>query len=90
MCTQTAFGPCPSHVDDTLDRYRVVQRESEYAGGDSQVNAYECHAAIVRRWRSQNRGVSTDRPPFVRPFQLRKRMGRRTGDKARQLILETA
>jgi len=81
----------PLEDDDKFDRKYVVHGEGEYVDGDVHVNTCESHASLARRWLSPHRGVSKDRlTPYVRAFQLRQRVRRKSGEEALKTILETA
>jgi transposase len=80
----------PLEKADTLEREYVVHGDGEYADEDVHVNTCESHASLARRWLSPHRGVSKDRlTPYLRALQLRRRVYRKPGTEALQLILET-
>jgi transposase-like protein len=81
----------PLEDDEEFDREYVVHGDGEYVDGDVHVNTCESHASLARRWLSPHRGVSKDRlTPYVRAFQLRQRVRRKSGEEALKTILETA
>jgi transposase-like protein len=81
----------PLDEDDTFDREYVVHGDGEYADGDVHVNTCESHGSLARSWLSPHRGVSKDKlTPYLRAFQLRRRVYRKPGKEALKTILETA
>ncbi|ELY96773.1 transposase (ISH4), partial [Natrialba taiwanensis DSM 12281] len=70
----------PLEEDDAFDREYVVHGDGEYVDGDVHVNTCESH-----------RGISKDKlTPYLRAFQLRRRVYRKPGKEALETILETA
>jgi transposase-like protein len=81
----------PLDKDDAFDREYVVHSEGEYVDGDVHVNTCESYASLTRRWLSPHRGISKDRlTPYLRAFQLRRKVFREPGEEALKTILETA
>ena len=81
----------PLDKDDAFTREYVVHGDGEYVDGDVHVNTCESHASLARRWLSPHRGVSKDRlTPYIRAFQLRRKVFRKPGKEALKTILETA
>ena len=81
----------PLDEDDAFTREYVVHGDGEYVDGDVHVNTCESHASLARRWLSPHRGVSKDRlTPYIRAFQLRRKVFRKPGKEALKTILETA
>jgi transposase-like protein len=81
----------PLDEDDAFDREYVVHGDGEYADGDVHVNTCESHGSLARSWLSPHRGVSKDKiTPYLRAFQLRRRVYRKPGNEALKTILETA
>jgi transposase-like protein len=81
----------PLDEDDAFDREYVVHGDGEYADGDVHVNTCESHGSLARSWLSPHRGVSKDKlTPYLRAFQLRRRVYRKSGKEALKTILETA
>ncbi|ELY62672.1 transposase (ISH4), partial [Natronobacterium gregoryi SP2] len=59
--------------------------------GDVHVNTCESHGSLARSWLSPHRGVSKDKlTPYLRAFQLRRRVYRKPGKEALKTILKTA
>jgi len=80
----------PLDEDDAFDREYVVHGDGEYADGDVHVNTRESHGTLARSWLSPHRGVSKDKlTPYLRAFQLRRRVYRKPGKEALKTILET-
>ena len=80
----------PLDEDDAFDREYVVHGDGEYADGDVHVNTCESHGSLARSWLSPHRGVSKDKlTPYLRVFQLRRRVYRKPGKEALKTILET-
>ncbi|MFC5135537.1 MULTISPECIES: IS1595 family transposase [Haloferacaceae] len=80
----------PLDEDDTFTREYVVHGDGEYVDGDVHVNTCESHASLARRWLSPHRGVSKDRlTPYLRAFQLRRKVFRKPGKEALKTILKT-
>ncbi|WP_200532213.1 IS1595 family transposase [Halorubrum sp. LN27] len=80
----------PLDEDDAFTREYVVHGDGEYVDGDVHVNTCESHASLARRWLSPHRGVSKDRlTPYLRGFQLRREVFRKSGEEALKTILET-
>jgi transposase len=76
--------------DDAVEREYVVHGDGEYVDEDVHVNTCESHASLARRWLSPHRGISKDRlTPYLRALQLHRRVYRKPGKEALQLILET-
>jgi len=81
----------PLDEDDAFDREYVVHGDGEYADGDVHVNTCESHGSLARSWLSPHRGVSKDKlTPYLRAFQLRRRVYQKPGKEALKTILETA
>ena len=81
----------PLDEDDAFDREYVVHGDGEYADEDVHVNTCESHGSLARSWLSPHRGVSKDKlTPYLRSFQLRRRVYRKPGKEALKTILETA
>jgi len=81
----------PLDEDDAFDRKYVVHGDGEYADGDVQVNTCESHGSLARSWLSPHRGTSKDKlTPYLRAFQLRRRVYRKPRKEALKTILETA
>jgi len=69
--------------DDAFTREYVFHGDGEYIDGDVHVNTCESHGSLVRSWLSPDRGVSKDKlTPYLRAFQLRRRVYRKTGEEA--------
>ncbi len=80
----------PLDEDDAFTREYVVHGDGEYVDGDVHVNTCESHASLTRRWLSPHRGVSKDRlTPYLRAFQLRRKVFRKPGKEALKAIVET-
>ncbi|MBB6644704.1 IS1595 family transposase [Halobellus ruber] len=76
----------PLDEDDTFTREYVV-----HGDGDVHVNTCESHGSLARSWLSPHRGISEDKlTPYLRVFQLRRRVYRKPGKEALKTILETA
>ncbi|MFD1643658.1 IS1595 family transposase [Halohasta litorea] len=74
----------PLEDDDAFDREYVVH-------GDGDVNNCESHASLTRRWLSPHRGVSKDKlTPYLRAFELRRELYRKSGDEALKHALDAA
>lgn len=81
----------PLDEDDAFDREYVVHGDGEYADGDVHVNTCESHGSLARSWLSPHRGISKDKlTPYLRAFQLRRRVHRKPGKEALKTILKTA
>ena len=81
----------PLEEDDAFTREYVVHGDGEYVDGDVHVNTCESHGSLVRSWLSPHRGVSKDKlTPYLRVFQLRRRVYRKPGEKALKTILDAA
>jgi len=79
----------PLDEDDAFTREYVVHGDSEYVDGDVHVNTCESQGSLVRSWLSPHRGVSKDKlTPYLRAFQLRRRVYRKLGKEALKTILE--
>ena len=73
-----AYGPLDE--DDAFTREYVVHGDCEYVDGDVHVNTCESH-----------RGVSKDKlTPYLRAFQLHRRVYRKPGEEALKTILDAA
>jgi len=80
----------PLEDDENFQRESVNHGEGEYVDGDAHVNTCESHASLVRRWLSPHRGVSKDKlTPYLRAFQLRRRILRKPGREALAEIVRT-
>jgi len=80
----------PLEDDDAYQRSVVVHGDGEYVDGDVHVNTCESHASLLRRWLSPHRGVSKDKlTSYLRAFQLRHRIFRKSGRDALKQILRT-
>ena len=80
----------PLEDDENFQRKAVIHGEGEYVDGDAHVNTCESHASLVRRWLSPHRGVSKDKlTPYLRAFQLRRRILRKPGREALKKIVRT-
>jgi transposase-like protein len=80
----------PLNQDDAFDREYVVHGDGEYVDGDVHINTCESHGSLLRPWLSPHRGVSKDKlTPYVRAFQLRHQVYRKSGREALRTILET-
>ncbi len=80
----------PLEDDETYQRKTVIHAEGEYVDGDAHVNTCESHASLVRQWLSPHRGVSKDKlTPYLRAFQLRRRILRKPGRGALKEIVRT-
>ncbi len=76
--------------DDAFDREYVVDGDGEYADGEVHVNGCESHASLTRRWLSPHRGIAKDKlTPYLRAFQLRRRILREPGRDALKEIVRT-
>jgi transposase-like protein len=72
----------PLEDDQKYQREAVIHSEGEYVDEDAHVNTCESHASLVRRWLSPHRGVSKDKlTPYLRAFQLRRRILRKLVEK---------
>ena len=81
----------PLDEDDAFTREYVVHGDGEYVDGDVHVNTCESHGSLVRSWLSPHRGVSKDKlTPYLRAFQLRRRVYRKPGEEALKTILDAA
>ena len=79
----------PLGEDDAFTREYVVHGDGEYVDGDVHVNTCESHGSLVRSWLSPHRGVSKDKlTPYLRAFQLRRRIYRKPGEEALKTILD--
>jgi transposase-like protein len=79
----------PLEDDDAYQR-AVVHGDGEYVDGDAHVNTCESHGSLLRPWLSPHRGVSKDKlTPYLRAFQLRRRIFRKSGRDALKQILRT-
>jgi len=80
----------PLEEDENYQREAVIHGDGEYVDGDAHVNTCESHASLVRRWLSPHRGVSKDKlTPYLRAFQLRRRILRKPGRDALEEIIRT-
>jgi len=80
----------PLEDDDAYQRSVVVHGDGEYVDGDAHVNTGESHGSLLRPWLSPHRGVSKDKlTPYLRAFQLRRRIFRKSGRDALNQILRT-
>ncbi len=80
----------PLEEDDEFTREYVVHSDGEYADGDIHINTCESHASLTRRWLSPHRGVSKDKlTPYLRAFQLRRRILRKPGQEALKEVVRT-
>ena len=80
----------PLEDDENYQREAVIHGEGEYVDGNAHVNTCESHASLVRRWLSPHRGVSKDKlTPYLRAFQLRRRILRKPGREALKEIVRT-
>lgn len=80
----------PLEKDDTFEREYVVHSDDEYADGEVHVSTCDSHGSLVRPWLSPHRGVCKDKlTPYLRIFQLRRRIYRKPGKEALTTILET-
>jgi len=81
----------PLEEDDAFTREYVVHGDGEYVDGDVHVNTCESHGSLVRSWLSPHRGISKDKlTPYLRAFQLRRRVYRKPGEEALKTILDAA
>jgi transposase-like protein len=80
----------PLEDDENYQREAVIHGDGEYVDGDAHVNTCESHASLVRRWLSPHRGISKDKlTPYLRAFQLRRRIFQKPGRKALEEIVQT-
>jgi transposase-like protein len=80
----------PLEDDEAFEREYVVHGDGEYADGDVHVNTCESHASLLRRWLSPHRGLSKDKlTPYLRAFQLRRQLFRKSGKDALKHALRT-
>jgi transposase-like protein len=80
----------PLEDDDAYQRAVVVHGDGEYVDGDVHVNTCESHGSLLRPWLSPHRGVSKDKlTPYLRAFQLRRQIFRKSGRDALKQILRT-
>jgi len=80
----------PLEDDDSFTREYVVHGDGEYADGEVHVNSCESHASLARRWLSPHRGVSKDKlTPYLRAFQLRRRILCKPGRDALKEVVRT-
>lgn len=80
----------PLEDDKNYQREVVIHGDGEYVDGDVHVNTCESHASLARRWLSPHRGVSKDKlTPYLRAFQLRRRILRKPGREALKDIVRT-
>ncbi|WP_435363833.1 IS1595 family transposase [Haloarchaeobius sp. DYHT-AS-18] len=80
----------PLEDGESYQREAVIHAEGEYVDGDAHVNTCESHASLVRRWLSPHRGVSKDKlTPYLRAFQLRRRILRKPGTEALKEIVQS-
>jgi len=80
----------PLEDDEEFEREYVVHGDGEYADGDVHVNTCESHGSLARPWLSPHRGISKDHlTPYLRAFELRRRIFRKSGEEALKRILET-
>jgi transposase-like protein len=79
----------PLEENDAFTRKYVVHGDREYADGDIHVNTCESHASLTRRWLYPHRGVSKDKlTSYLRAFQLRHELNRKSGDEALKHALD--
>jgi len=78
------FRGChPPDDDDTFDRQYAVHSDKEYADDDVHINTCESHGSLLRPRLSPHRGISKDKlTPYLRAFQLRRKLYRKPGDEA--------
>ena len=80
----------PLEDDGNYRRDAVIHGEGEYVDGDAHVNTCESHASLTRRWLSPHQGVPKDKlTPYLRAFQLRRRILRKPGREALVEIIQT-
>ena len=80
----------PLEDDEDFQREAVIHSDGEYAAGDAHVNTCESHTSLARRWLSPHRGVSKDKlTPYLRAFQLRQRILRKSGQEALKEVVRT-
>ncbi|WP_251328517.1 IS1595 family transposase [Haloplanus pelagicus] len=80
----------PLEDDENFQREAVIHSDGEYVDDDAHVNTCESHASLARRWLSPHRGVSKDKlTPYLRAFQLRRRIFRKPGREALKEIVRT-
>jgi len=78
----------PLEDDEDYQREAVIHSEGEYVDENVQVNTCESHASLVRRWLSPHRGISKDMlTPYLRAFELRRRILRKPGREALKEIV---
>jgi transposase-like protein len=76
--------------DENFQREAVIHSDGEYVEGNAHVNTCESHASLARRWLSPHRGVSKDKlTPYLRAFQLRRRILRKSGQEALKEVVRT-
>ena len=81
----------PLEDDDEFDREYVVHGDGEYADGEVHVNGCESHRRVSDAWLSPHRGVSKDKlTPYLRAFELRRELYRKSGDEALKHALDAA
>ena len=81
----------PLDNDDTFDREYVVHSDCEYTDEDVHINTCESHGSLLRPWLSPHRGVSKDKlTPYLRAFQLRRKLYRKPGDEALKQAINAA
>jgi transposase-like protein len=80
----------PLEDDENYERHAVIHGKGEYVDGDVHVNTCESHASLVRRWLSPHQGVSKNKlTPYLRAFELRRRILRKPGREALKEIVRT-
>ncbi len=81
----------PLEKDEKYQREAVIHSEGEYVDGNVHVNTCESHASLARRWLSPHRGISKNKlTAYLRLFQLRRRILRKSGREALKEIIRTA
>ena len=80
----------PLGDDESFHREVVIHGDGEYVDGDAHVNMCESYASLARRWLSPHRGVAKDKlTPYLRTFQLRRRILRKSGQEALKEVART-
>ncbi len=69
----------PLEKDETYQREAVIHGEGEYVDGGAHVNTCESHASLARRWLSPHRGISKNLTAYLKLFELRRKILRKSG-----------
>jgi len=75
--------------DDAFTCEYVIHGDGKYVNGDVHVNTCESRGSLVQSWLFPDRGVPKDKlTPYLRVFQLRRRVYRKSGEGALKIILD--